>query len=255
MTALNWDQVSERPWVNGLDRGVLYCASGEAVPWNGLIKYSEKTSIKVDSAYFDGYKIHDTTDFATGCEGEVEAITYPDLLDDPNEFAPGATMSQQGIRPFNFSCRQKLSDGGYNIHVFGNMTFVPKTLGYETISDSSEALTFKFNASAPRILVSGMPPASHFSVNTNEAEPKFLAWLEERLYGTDSVAPSMPSFRTFMEELRDFVIIGITNNGDGSWTASSNYAGYIFDLGNNEFQIDNADVTIIDADTYEIGDT
>ena len=254
MAVLEWDKTTERPWSSGLDRGVIYSMSGEVVPWNGLISYKSKTSIKEDAAYYDGYKIHDTTTMG-GCEGTVEAFTYPDILDDPKTFAPGSSMTQQGIRPFTFSCRETLSDGSYIIHVYGNMTFVPDSIGYETISDNPSPVPFKFKASAPRVKVPGLPPACHVSFKTGEVYPQFLEWLETTLYGSATESPGIVSFENFLAEVRDWFIIGITNNGDGTWTASSDFPGYINDLGGDEFRIDDADVTIIDADTYEIGDT
>lgn len=253
MPVLEWDKFDERPWMSGLDRGVLYTHSGEAIPWNGLVSYNEKTSVKGEAAYFDGYKIHDITTLK-GCDGVVEAITYPEILDSVKEFTPGAVLSQQGIESFNFSYRQKLDSGGYEIHLFGNMTFVSNTLSYTTISDQASPMTFKFDASAPRVQVSGIPPTCHLSVNTDLADPQFITWFEEQLYGSSTVSPSIPDFSAFLAELRDWTIVAITNNGDGTWTASTPYPNYIFDLGANEFRIDNADITYLNADTYEIGD-
>ena len=59
MPVINWDNVGERTYESGLDRGVLYLPDGSAVPWNGLTSISEKVEKSVDSVFYDGAKISD----------------------------------------------------------------------------------------------------------------------------------------------------------------------------------------------------
>ena len=66
MTALVWDQVGERLYETGVDRGVLYLPGGSAVPWNGLISINEMVSREVKPYYIDGIKFLDHHD-RRGC--------------------------------------------------------------------------------------------------------------------------------------------------------------------------------------------
>ncbi len=42
MPAIVWDNIGDRFYESGLDRGVLYLSDGSGVPWNGLISIIEK---------------------------------------------------------------------------------------------------------------------------------------------------------------------------------------------------------------------
>lgn len=96
---------------------------------------------------------------------------------------------------------------------------------------------------------------AHVIVNTEKANPLFVEWLEEQLYGSDSEDATMPSFQDFMDALVDFTIIKITDNGDGTWTAHSDFPGYISTPVADQFQIDDGDVTWVSPGVhYEIGD-
>ena len=43
MPVLKWDQVGDRVFERGVERGVLYLPDNSAVPWNGLTAVSEQT--------------------------------------------------------------------------------------------------------------------------------------------------------------------------------------------------------------------
>ena len=78
MVAIVWDRVGERFFETGIDRGVLYPAVGDGVPWNGLVSVNHTPSGgEAKARYIDGYKYQNR---ATPQEYEatIEAYTYPD---------------------------------------------------------------------------------------------------------------------------------------------------------------------------------
>jgi hypothetical protein len=56
VATLTWDDISERVYQAGIDRGVLYPQDGPAVPWNGLIGMEESSTSELKAYYLDGVK-------------------------------------------------------------------------------------------------------------------------------------------------------------------------------------------------------
>ncbi len=52
MTRLVWDQLGDRVYETGLDRGVLYFTDGGGVPWNGLTSVEERSTRDIDPGLF-----------------------------------------------------------------------------------------------------------------------------------------------------------------------------------------------------------
>jgi hypothetical protein len=82
-----------------------------------------------------------------------------------------------------------------------------------------------------------------------------LADLEERLYGSDHVDPSLPA----IEEVAEFFgILGpfiIIDHRNGTWTANDPGGAYITMISSTEFRFDDVDATYLDANTYEVSST
>lgn len=254
MTALIWDQEDERAYETGIDRGVLYHLDGSVSVWNGLVSLKEEVGTTVESSYFGGVKVQDRV-HPGNYKGEAQAITYPDALDAYGIHQPGTFLSEQVPQPFTLTYREQVSDGSHNIHILGNATFVSKGRSYSTMGDNTTSSVFVWDVIAPRTVVEGVPPFAHIVINTTAANPLFVAWLEEQLYGSSLVTPSIPSFQAFMSELLDWTIVSITEHSDGSWTAYTEYPGYISFPTGNTFQIDGGDVLYITSgEEYEIGD-
>ncbi len=56
MAVLVWDNIGERTFQTGIDRGVLYLQDGTSVPWNGIIELEESYVSELKSYYLDGAK-------------------------------------------------------------------------------------------------------------------------------------------------------------------------------------------------------
>lgn len=236
---------------SGLDHGVLYLASGDAVPWNGLTQVTQNESIRSEPAYYAGRKAHDITGLSP-FQGEVTALTYPEELRTFNQPTNGWSIENQKKPTFGLSWREKFSDGGYRYYVAGNLTFVEQNTTYETITDRPKPLEFTWQISAPRTLVDGFPPVSVINIDTRTADPNFLIWLEEILYGSDTQAAGFTTFEAFLTDLVNYTRMSIVDNGDGTWTADTPFS-YIT-VGVDDFIIDHPYGVQLSADKYRIGD-
>ena len=56
MAVLKWDEVGERIYQTGIDKGVLYLQDGKVVVWNGLIGIEESPNSELKSFFLDGVK-------------------------------------------------------------------------------------------------------------------------------------------------------------------------------------------------------
>jgi hypothetical protein len=128
---LLWDQVGEREYEAGVDRGVLYLpdATGEyaeGYAWNGLTTVTESPSgAEASPQYADNIKYLNLV-AAEQFGGTIEAFTYPDEFaecDGTAVPAPGVRVGQQGRKTFGLCYRTRkgndveATDFGYKLHL------------------------------------------------------------------------------------------------------------------------------------------
>lgn len=206
MTEIVWDQVSERRYETGIDRGVLYLTDGPVVPWNGLVSVTETTGREVKSFYLDGAKYLDQHILGP-YEAKLRAFTYPDELDTlvgTPSYAPGVRVHDQKARPFHLAYRTKVgseldgTDHGYKLHVIYNVLAVPSDTTFATL-DASAAVTpleWTLMGRPSRYVgfnpASGFHPAGHISFDSRQMDPAMLAAVEAQIYGTEIADPSLP---------------------------------------------------------------
>lgn len=229
MTVLEWNQIGDRVYETGIDRGVLYLNDGRAVPWNGLTSVREQSTGEVTSVYYDGVKINDLLSIG-GFEGSLRAITYPDEFLEVEGYAQmrsGAFLGNQPGKVFNLSYRNLIGNDvdaenhGYKIHILYNVTAVPSNREYRTISGDQDLTDFEWDISAVPQEVAGFRPTAHVILDSRTVDPWLLSELEAMLYGTSTSEPELLDIQelaTYMDDWRPFVI---TDNGDGTVTISS----------------------------------
>ena len=152
MTAIVWDQVGERRYETGIDRGVLYIPGTSftdpsiAVPWNGLVSVVEKETGSSKPYFLDGVKYMER--YSPGAyEATIEAYTYPDQLDEllgNVEIASGARIhDQRRNRLFNLTYRTRIgndldgTDHDYKIHLIWGILALPGDRTYRAGVDGS----------------------------------------------------------------------------------------------------------------------
>jgi hypothetical protein len=201
MTRLSWNDVGERLYETGIDRGVLYPqSSGVGVVWNGLISVRESpVGGEAKPHYMDGVKylnLASTEEF----EASISAYTYPDEFaecDGTAQLYTGISVSQQPRTPFDLCYRTVIGNDirnlsyGYKLHLIYNALASPSSKTYSTIDDSTDPLNFSWNITTTPVEFPLYFPSSHFIVDSTKAVGDVLSDLEDILYGTDSELPRM----------------------------------------------------------------
>ena len=203
--AAKWDDVGQRTYELGCDRGVFYPPDGDGVLWNGLTAVNFSTENGDSTSYYhDGVKYF--TNFPVGeFKGHLEAFTYPDefmLYDGFSSPVDGMYLDEQQRKPFGLTYRTRVGDDQYGdssfyrIHILYNVYAVPSEKAYATISESPTASTFSWDLKtlqiAPGISGSYYSNTSHIVVDTRKFELSKIKALEEILYGDGADPGRLP---------------------------------------------------------------
>lgn len=206
MGKLAWDQVGERIYETGVDRGVVYpltedgkYENGEA--WNGLIGVEEKPSgAEASPVYANNGKylnLVSKEDWAA----TVKAFTYPDAFAACNgevEIAPGVFIGQQTRTPFGMSYRSligndvKNTDYGYAIHLVYGCMAAPSQKSRNTVNESPEATEFSWEITTTPVDVPNRKPTAHVEIKSTTATKEQMTALETVLYGAESTPARLP---------------------------------------------------------------
>lgn len=263
MAVLAWDQVGERTYQAGVDRGVLYLLD-KAVVWNGLIGVDETFNRELKSYYQEGQK-YLTHQLLGEFEGKLKAFTYPDEFEEMEGVYTkkgGLFIHDQKPKTFGLSYRTKLGndlaglDLGYRIHLLYNLQASPDTIAHSSVGDQATPMTFSWTlTSVPTIQGWGYRTTAHLSLKSTDLSPDTLAYLEGIIYGTATSAPRLPTLDELIVNVEKPPTI--VDNGDGTWTASSsdNDVMFVDSPTNTSFQITGANAVYLDADTYQITTT
>ena len=210
---LVWDQVGEKLWETGVDRGVLFPVNSsggyeDGAAWSGLTAVNESpsgaepTKIYADNIVY-GVVMSPEEDAFT-----IEAFTYPD------EFAPcigegslgeGVTIKQQNHAHFGFAYRSMIGNDtegtkhGYKIHIFYDCISGSSEDSNSTINDSPEQKTFSWSVTTIPVAVTDSngdviaDPTSSIVIDSTKVPAAKLTAIEDLLYGTASASASLPS--------------------------------------------------------------
>ena len=210
MTQLVWDEVGERRFETGVDHGVLYLREGGAVPWNGLVEVSETRNVDVKAFYQDGIKYLEH--HAPGSySAKLKAFTYPDELDaliGIKEWAPGVDIhDQRGAQVFSLSYRTRVGndlegiDHGYKIHLIYNVVASPSDFSHTTEDSNVSVKPMEWNLNGIPVVVAGIRPTAHISLDSRRMDPDLLAELEETIYGTEETDAQLPDLIDLMAQV------------------------------------------------------
>lgn len=205
MTKLSWDNIGEREYETGVDRGVLYLpdsggnyASGFA--WNGLTTVTESPSGAESNKTYADNQIYANLLSAELFGGTIEAYTYPDEFAecDGTAVQDGVAIGQQARKPFGLSYRTLLGNDtagtahGYKLHLVYGALAAPSEKAYATVNDSPEAINFSWEFSTVPVNVTGFRPTALLTINSTDVASSALSALEDFLYGTSGTDPSLP---------------------------------------------------------------
>lgn len=205
MTTLTWDDVGEKLYETGTDRGVLYLPTGgdysEGYAWNGLTGVTESPSGAEATALWANNGKYLNLISVEEFGGTLEAYTYPDEFgqcDGTAEPETGLLIAQQDRATFGFSFRTILGndeDGnanGYKLHLVYGALAAPSEKAYATVNDSPEAITFSWTFTTTPVPVTGYKATSLVVIDSTKVSSVDLAAIEDALYGTVGTDPRLP---------------------------------------------------------------
>lgn len=205
MAILSWDNVGERLFETGVDRGVLYIQNNgiydTGYAWNGLTAVTESPSgAEATAQYADNIKYLNLVS-AEEFGGTIEAFTYPTAFAQCDGTAypqTGVAVGQQARKSFGFSFRTRLgndtqgTDNGYKLHLVYGALAAPSEKAYNTINDSPEAMTFSWEFTTTPVAVTGLKPTAILTIDSTKVSSSALTSLENALYGTAGTNARLP---------------------------------------------------------------
>jgi hypothetical protein len=135
-------------------------------------------------------------------EATLEAFTYPtefERCDGTYLAQNGMRIKQQRRKPFGMSYRSLVGNDisgishAYKIHILYNLKAEPSDHPYNTLTDSSEPVSFSWKLSARSARIQGFRPTAHFEFDSRDVPAELLQQLEDILYGSETTEPTLPS--------------------------------------------------------------
>lgn len=205
MSKLLWDQIGERFYETGVDRGVVYPQVSGAYPkgaaWNGLTGVTLSPSgAEATPLYANNHKYLNLISVEE-LAFTIEAYTYPDEFaecDGSASLATGVYVGQQKRKTFGFCYRNMLGNDtegtalGYKLHLIYGAVAAPSEETDTTINDSPEAKTMSWECNTTPVEVAGFEPTSHIEIDSTKVDKEKLAALEAILYGSDDEEARLP---------------------------------------------------------------
>lgn len=209
---LVWDQVGEKVYETGVDRGVLYPQDSngkypKGFAWNGLTAVNDNPSGAEPTKKYADNRVYVNLMSEEEYAATIEAFTYPDEFaecDGSKEIAPGVYAGQQNRKAFGFCYRSLIgndtegTDYGYKLHLVYGCLASPSEGSHGTINESPDAGTMSWEVSSTPIEVSTLvdgkklKPLSTLVVNSTKTPADKLSALEDILYGSDEEDACLP---------------------------------------------------------------
>lgn len=207
MTALTWDDLGERFYETGVDRGVLYIPDDEGVysdgvAWNGLTMVTEAPSGAAATAQWADNMKYLNLIAIEEFGATIQAFTYPDefaQFDGLSSPTPGLFVGQQTRKVFGLCYRTKLGndidgdDHAFKLHLMYGASATPSQKAYGTVNDTPAPIDFSWTITTVGVPVPGLKPTSLITIDSSKVNAGDLAALELILYGTTGVNPVLPT--------------------------------------------------------------
>lgn len=198
MPKLVWDQVSEKIYETGVDRGVLFPMAGAAYSngeaWNGMMSINEQPSGAEPTPLYANNRKYLELMSAEEFGMTIGAYTFPKGFYQclgKKEIAPGVYVSQQNHVPFGMTYRTLIGNDteknahGYKIHLVYGATAKPSEKNNNTVNESPEAAEMSWECSTTPVEIPGCDPSAHIEIDSTTVSADKLAAIEAILYGSD----------------------------------------------------------------------
>lgn len=194
-----WDEIGERYYEAGADRGVVYPVQSDGLytkgaPWNGLIGVTESPSGAEAKPLWANNHKYLTLISAEEYGGTIKAYTYPDEFaecDGTAQPVKGVKLGQQKRKPFGFCYRTLLGNDtenekhGYVLHLVYGAQASPTDKEHNTLDDDPDAIEMSWEFSTTPVNVTGFDPVASMEIDSTTVDAEKLAALEDILYGKD----------------------------------------------------------------------
>jgi hypothetical protein len=257
LARMAWDQVGDRLYERGVDRGVLYVDGSSGVPWNGLTSISEKPSGgDLTPYYIDGQRFYQNSaneEFLA----TLTAYTYPDEFESCEgitEYNVGMFLTGQDRLPFGLCYRTKVGndvslDLGYKLHILYNAMVPPTDRTNDTESESVNPLLFSWDVQVVPIQIPGFKPTAHIVLDSRVINGSALSAIEDILYGNSMNDARLPLISELSSVIDAQAALIVIDNGDGTATIIGDA---VTEIDANTYNINWPSVTEIDEDTYNV---
>lgn len=202
---LVWDQIGEKLYETGVDRGVVYPQVSGAYPagaaWNGLTNVTLSPSGAEPTALYANNRKYLNLMSVEELGGTIEAYTYPDEFAACNglaELATGVRIGQQKRKAFGFCFRSLIGNDdegtsyGYKIHLVYGCLAKPSENANATVNDAPEAKTMSWEFATTPVEVEGFEPTASIEIDSTTVDKEKLTALENILYGTGDTEARLP---------------------------------------------------------------
>jgi hypothetical protein len=266
MARIEWHTTGSRIYRAGVDRCVLFIGTNDGIAWSGITAIDTGTSGKEAKPYYaDGVKYLNLVN-AGEFEGSIKAYTYPEEFGACEGFVTtygGIASAQQDSEQFSLVFRTLLGDDeqglslGYQIHFLYNLTAIPDTKSWVTLSDDVAPAEFAWSITGlpDDLSYFGIRNSCHLVVDSRTASPTYLQWIEDTIYGdVTQNATLVPAINLIYSAAawQEPVPSGmtVTDNGDGTFTVTGPDANVVVLAGGTSYSLVNANTSTIDANSY-----
>jgi hypothetical protein len=205
MSKLKWDQIGERLYETGVDRGVVYPQVAGAYPagaaWNGLTNVTLTPSgAEATPLYANNHKYLNLMSVEE-LGGTIEAFMYPDEFAACNgeaALAAGVRLGQQKRTAFGLCFRSLIGNDtegtayGYKLHLVYGCLAAPSENANSTVNDSPEGKTMSWEFTTTPVEIEGFEPSASIEIDSTAVDAEKLAALEAILYGTEEKEAYLP---------------------------------------------------------------
>lgn len=208
---LQWDQSGQRIYETGTSKGVLFVqdnlgAYSAGVAWNGLVSVKKSNDGAEENALYADNMKYLSLFSAENLKGSIDAYTYPEefeACDGSSVVNPGVYVGQQTRQPFGLAWSTIVGNDtqgnayGEKIHIVYNARVSPAERAYETVNEDPDALTFSWDYTTnPNDLSDiGLEPSAGIVVSKSEVDAAAWTALTDKLYGTDTAEPTLPTIQ------------------------------------------------------------
>lgn len=259
---ITWDNIDERYFQHGVDRGVLYPSGVDPVPWNGITGVDEAGNGSTSVSYIDGM-IYLADSDASDYSGKLTAFFYPDAfavcIGQP-QIADGLIIDNQKPKRFSLSYRSLIGSGtegdmfGYQIHLIYNAMASLDGYSRQSLNNTPTPLEFSFNLVATPVRLPGFRPSAHYIIDTRRLDPDTIAELEGILYGSGVTAGRLPAPIELYELLTFGPEVIATVHPDGTYAIKGSRENVFLTGDHTTYQINNVNAADLGDGTYTISD-